>query len=240
MAANEAVHRTILVFDIEQSNHPMRTNRDRVVIHEAMYAAVRTALKRVKYYHEDRGDGVLVLVPPEVPKGRLVSNLLARLEAALGMHNAAMERQNASRAAATQVRLRVAVHAGEVTFDGHGVVGAAVDYTFRLADAPPFKSALATSTGACALITSRWFFDEVVHQNPDARPELFRRIETQVKSTRISAYIRVPGEIPLHEQLPEDQFPEVKILAQLSGPPELGATRWLPPPQPTGRGPRWI
>src|ERR1700727_634301 len=94
MAANEAVHRTILVFDIEQSNHPMRTNRDRVVIHEAMYAAVRTALKRVKYYHEDRGDGVLVLVPPDVPKGRLVSNLLARLEAALGMHNAAMERQN--------------------------------------------------------------------------------------------------------------------------------------------------
>jgi class 3 adenylate cyclase len=229
-----------LVFDIEQSNHPMRTNRDRVVIHEAMYAAVRTALKRVKYYHEDRGDGVLVLVPPEVPKGRLVSNLLARLEAALGMHNAAMERQNASRAAATQVRLRVAVHAGEVTFDGHGVVGAAVDYTFRLADAAPFKSALATSTGVCALITSRWFFDEVVHHNPDARPELFRRIETQVKSTRISAYIRIPGEIPLNEQLPEEQFPEVKILAQLSGPPELGATRWLPPPQPTGRGPRWI
>ena len=99
------------------------TDRDRVVIHEAMYAAVRTALKRVKYYHEDRGDGVLVLVPPEVPKGRLVSNLLARLEAALGIHNASMERQNASRAAATQVRLPVAVHAGEVTFDGHGVVG---------------------------------------------------------------------------------------------------------------------
>jgi hypothetical protein len=37
MAAFEAVHRTILVFDIEQSNHPMRTNRDRVVIHEAMW-----------------------------------------------------------------------------------------------------------------------------------------------------------------------------------------------------------
>jgi hypothetical protein len=68
MAAYEAVHRTILVFDIEQSNHPMLTNHDRVVIHEAMYAAVRATLKRLKYYHEDRGDGVLVLVPPEVPK----------------------------------------------------------------------------------------------------------------------------------------------------------------------------
>ncbi len=37
MAAYQAVHRTILVFDIEQSNHPLRTNHDRVVIREAMY-----------------------------------------------------------------------------------------------------------------------------------------------------------------------------------------------------------
>lgn len=203
MAAYEAVHRTIMVFDIEQSNHPMRTNHDRVVIHEAMYAAVGSALRRLKYYHEDRGDGVLVLVPPEVPKGRLVSNLLTRLEAALATHNAAMERQDAARAAATQVRLRVAVHAGEVTFDGHGVVGAAVDHTFRLADAPPLKSALATSTGVCALIASNWFFEEVVYHHPDAHPELFRRIEAEVKETRISGYVRVPGEILLDEDLAE-------------------------------------
>ena len=239
MAAIEAVHRTILVFDIEQSNHPMRTNRDRVVIHEAMYAAVRTALKRVKYYHEDRGDGVLVLVPPEVPKGRLVSNLLARLEAALGTHNAAMERQHASRAAATQVRLRVAVHAGEVTFDGHGVVGAAVDYTFRLADAPPFKSALATSTGVCALITSSWFFDEVVYHIRT----LTRSCSGASKPGQgdpISAYIRVPGEILLNGESARRAVPEAKIRPSCRGPPELGATRWIPPSLPTGRGPRWI
>ena len=235
MAANEAVHRTILVFDIEQSNHPMRTNRDRVVIHEAMYAVVRTVLGRAKYYHEDRGDGVLVLVPPEVPKGRLVSNLLARLEAALTRHNTAMDRQNATRAAATQVRLRVAVHAGEVTFDGHGVVGAAVDHTFRLADAPPLKSALAASTGVCALITSAWFFDEVVRHLPDAHPELFRHIETQVKETLVSAYVRVPGEILLEEQLLRVEAP-----AQQPGFGERGAMWWLPPSPQSGRGPRWI
>ena len=215
MAAYEAVHRTIMVFDIEQSNHPMRTNHDRVVIHEAMYAAVRSALRRLKYYHEDRGDGVLVLVPPEVPKGRLVSNLLARLEAALATHNAAVERQDAARAAATQVRLRVAVHAGEVTFDGHGVVGAAVDHTFRLAEAPPLKSALATSTGVCALIASTWFFEEVVYHHPDAHPELFRRIETEVKETHVCAYVRVPGEILLDEQLAEADPRQFRPAAEL-------------------------
>jgi class 3 adenylate cyclase len=237
MTAYEAVHRTILVFDIEQSNHPMRTNQDRVVIHEARYAAVRTALKRLEYYHEDRGDGVLVLIPPEVPKGRLVSNLLARVEAALARHNAAMDRQGACRAAATQVRLRIAVHAGEVTFDSHGVVGAAVDHTFRLAEAPPFKSALAASTGVCALITSGWFFEEVVRHHPDAHPERFRRIETQVKETHLTAFIRVPGEIPFDEPLPS-----VEALAPQrgSGTAERDATRWLLPSPQLGRGPRWI
>ncbi|HEX3959740.1 MAG TPA: hypothetical protein VHZ03_24410 [Trebonia sp.] len=55
-------------------------------------------------------------------------------------------------------RLRVAVHAGEVTLDGHEVVGAAVDHTFRLAEAPPLKSGLATSTGVCALIANEWAY----------------------------------------------------------------------------------
>ncbi len=201
MAAYQAVHRTILVFDIEQSNHPLRTNHDRVVIREAMYTAVRAALRRLKYYHEDRGDGVLVLVPPEVPKGRLVGNLLTRLETALLTHNTAMERQNATRAAASQVRLRVALHAGEVAFDSHGVVGAAVDHTFRLADAEPLKAALATSTGMCALISSTWFFEEVIYHHPDAHPELYRPIETEVKETAVAAWIRVPGEIRLEDPL---------------------------------------
>jgi hypothetical protein len=206
-----------------------------VVIHDAMYAAVRTALRRLRYYHEDRGDGVLVLVPPEVPKGRLVSNLLTRLDVALATHNAAVKRADPDRPAATQVRLRVAVHAGEVTFDGHGVVGAAVDHTFRLAEAPPLKSALAASTGACALITSAWFFDEVVRHHPDAHPELFRRIETQVKEALISAYIQVPGEILLDERLPEVVAP-----AQPSGSWEHDSTRWLLPLPQLGRGPRWV
>ena len=261
MAAYEAVHRTIMVFDIEQSNHPMRTNQDRVVIHEAMYAAVRTALRRVNYHHEDRGDGVLVLVSPEVPKGRLVSNLLARVDAALARHNVAMERHGAARAAATQVRLRVAVHAGEVTFDSHGVIGAAVDQTFRLNEAPALKSALAMSTGDCGLIVSEWFFAEVVRHHPDAHPEQFRRVEIRVKETRTAAYIQVAGEIPFDEPLPTaETFAEAlparsagPALARawpaaeaLAAPPPApgswgqGGSQWVLPSPQLGRGPRWL
>jgi class 3 adenylate cyclase len=208
MAAYKAVHRTIGVFDIEQSNHPLRTNHDRVVIREVMYAAVRTGLRRLKYYHEDRGDGVLVLVPPEVPKGRLVSNLLTRLETVLVAHNDAVP-------GAQQVRLRVALHAGEVTFDHHGVVGSAVDHTFRLAEAQPLKAALATSTGVCALISSTWFFEEVIYHHPDAHPELYRPIETEVKEAPISAWIRVPGEVLLEDHLTTVNGPEQRFSGEV-------------------------
>src|ERR1700754_2902598 len=118
----------------------------------------------------DRGDGALILVPPIVPKARLVTSLPSRLETALARHNAAAEQRSGDRAAATQIQLRIAVHAGEVTFDEHGVLGAAIDDTFRLVEEPLLKTELAGSQGACALIASEWFYSDVVYHHEDAQP----------------------------------------------------------------------
>jgi hypothetical protein len=191
----DAVHRTIMVVDIAESTHPVRTNDDRLVIRDAMYDALAAAFGRHDWQRcrrEDRGDGVLILAPPEIPKARLVTGLPGRLEAALAQHNSAMEERGGERAAATQVGLRVAVHAGEVTFDKHGVVGAAIDHTFRLVDAPPLKAALAGSMEACALVVSEWFYSDVVYHHQEARPEIYRNVGCEVKGARLSAWLRVP------------------------------------------------
>ena len=188
-----AVHRAIVVVDIVESTNPIRRNGDRVIIRDAMYESLSGAFKWHDWmacYHEDRGDGVLLLVPPGVPKDWLVTNLPERLEAALARHNAAQ--QDPARAAATQFRLRVAINAGEVTFDRHGVVGAAIDYTFRLAEAPPLKTAFADSPDVCALIVSDWFYNDVVFHHSDARPDSYQHIDCRVKQTPVSAWMRVP------------------------------------------------
>lgn len=190
----DAVHRTIVVVDIAESTHPVRTNDDRLVIRDAMYDALAAAFGRRDWQRcrwEDRGDGVLILVPPEIPKARLVTGLPSRLEAALAGHNSAMEERGGVRAAATQIGLRVAMHAGEVTFDRHGVVGAAIDHTFRLVDAPPLKAALANSVDACALVVSDWFYGDVVYHHPDAQPGSYRKVGCEVKGTPLSAWLRV-------------------------------------------------
>ena len=64
-----------------------------------------------------------------------------------------------------RIRLRMALHAGEVHYDQHGVTAVAVNLAFRLLDARPLKAALADSPGVLAVIVSSWFFEEVVRHS---------------------------------------------------------------------------
>ena len=132
---------------------------------------------------EDRGDGVFVLVPAEVPKGLLVESLPAALVAALRAHNEAHPGPE-------RIRLRMALHAGEVRYDDHGVTAAAVNLAFRLVDAGALKDALARSPGVLAVIVSSWFFDEVVRHSRAAAG--YRRVQVAVKETMTVGWICVP------------------------------------------------
>ena len=80
--------------------------------------------------HEDRGDGVFVLVPAEVPKGLLAESLPSALVTALRAHNGAHPGPE-------RIRLRMALHAGEVRYDEHGVTAAAVNLGVPAAGARP-------------------------------------------------------------------------------------------------------
>ena len=87
-----AVHRTIVVVDVEGFGDQRRTNRDQVTIRDGLYRAMREAFGRAGIAwddcgHEDRGDGVFVLVPAEVPKGLLAESLPSALVTALHAHN---------------------------------------------------------------------------------------------------------------------------------------------------------
>jgi hypothetical protein len=168
-----------LVIDVEKFGDPARTNAHQVAIRDGMYQALEGALENAGISPpgcdiEDRGDGAFVLVSPEVPKSWLVTRLPIHMAAALGRHNATCP-------ANARIRLRMAVHAGEVHFDAHGVTGSAVNKTFRLVEAPALKSALDGSAGVLALIVSDWFYDEVVRHEPAAGPAYYRRVRAVVK-----------------------------------------------------------
>jgi tetratricopeptide repeat protein len=185
-----AEHRTILLVDVEAFSNSSRTDLDRVAVREGLYQALEQALSTSgipwdSSHKEDRGDGVLVLARPELPKAPFTETLPTKLAAALQRHNATHQK-------AERIRLRMALHAGEIHHDSHGVAGASLNLAFRLLDCPSLKDALAGSPGVLALIASEWFFDEVIKHTPAANPATYRRIKINVKETSAFAWIALP------------------------------------------------
>src|SRR6476619_2463902 len=74
-----AVHRAIVVVDVEGFGDRRRTNAHQVAVRDGLYRVMCVAFGRAGISwgdcgREDRGDGVLVLVPAEVPKGLLADS----------------------------------------------------------------------------------------------------------------------------------------------------------------------
>jgi hypothetical protein len=140
-----ALHRAILGVDVEGYGDRRRTNPDQLAVRDGLYTCLRAAFARSDIpweacYHEDRGDGALFLIPPDVPKQSLVTRFLEELSTALRLHNE-------GRTVRTSIRLRLVLHAGEVHRDPYGVAGTAVNVAFRLLEAEPLKQALVRSSG---------------------------------------------------------------------------------------------
>jgi hypothetical protein len=185
-----AVHRTIVVVDVESFGDRARTNTHQVSVRAGMYHALRLAFDDAgipwsKCEHEDRGDGVFIRIPAEVPKSLCSERLPQTLVNALRIHNSV-------HSAEARIRLRMVLHAGDVNYDDHGVTAVSVNLAFRLLDAAPLKAALANSPGVLALVVSDWFYDEIVRHSPASNPASFRRISLKVKETAAHAWIALP------------------------------------------------
>lgn len=187
--------RTIFVCDIVGFGE--RAGRDRVqeYLHLALYTTVEAAFDAsgIRFdacYHEDRGDGVMVVPPAEADAARLVFPLVEHLSAEI-------RRANELASEAASMRLRVALHCGRMNSDAEGLVGTAVNHVFRLLDAPGFKQAMKESTAPVGVLASAEFHAAVIRDGRGAiDPGQFRAIEVQVKETRTTAWIRVPGAAP--------------------------------------------
>ncbi|OLF13517.1 ATP-binding protein [Actinophytocola xanthii] len=193
MTPPAAVHRTVLVVDVSAFGDRRRTNLHQLTVRRGLYGVLERVFAEIGVSwpdcdHEDRGDGVLVVIPATVGKGVFVELLPERLAAGLRAHNQA-------RPAEEQIRLRLALHAGEIHYDEHGVVGRAVNLAFRLLDSPAFTAAHARSSGLLSIITSAWFFEEVVWHSATAAREAYRRVHVTTKETDTVAWVRlVDGE----------------------------------------------
>jgi hypothetical protein len=215
-------HQTIILADVAGFTDPARTMFHQRVVREGLRNVLRDAFSEVGVdlstcTVEDRGDAKLILMSPEVDNGRLADQLPSRLIAGLRRHNA-------SHSAETAIKLRVALHTGEVFQEEDGLVGPAVNHTFRIVEAPQAKSILKSSSCLLALIASDDFYHGVIVNDPAADPDSYQQIRFTVHESSFQAWLRVPN----RAAPPIEDPPEVHHVLDLFSAEELQRlAKWL-------------
>ncbi|TYK46915.1 cyclic nucleotide-binding domain-containing protein [Actinomadura decatromicini] len=183
---------TIAYTDIAGFSQSHRNDRDRLDMRRAMYTLLREAFEEAGVpwgvcHLEDRGDGALIVVPPEVPTAAVVDAVIASLARRLRRHN-----EKAS--APVRFQLRVAVHVGPVMPDPPGVSGWALIRTARLLDARPLKDRLAASGADLGFIASTFVYESVIAHGPGyVNPAEYEPISCRVKKLKTEGWIHLCG-----------------------------------------------
>ncbi|CCH28236.1 hypothetical protein ABZ816_36905 [Actinosynnema sp. NPDC047251] len=184
LAPSRPLHRTVVVFDI--AGYGRRDNRAQVRARAALHTVVRRAFRaagvpRRRLVTEDRGDGLIVLVPPTVSKVDVLEPLVPLLGAEL-------------LGVAERIRLRMAVHAGELVRDPYGWVGADLNTACRLVDsAPLYEAQHATPEADLVVMVSDVVHRAVVrHGYRGIRTTDYRPVRVVCKEVDEPAWVHVP------------------------------------------------
>jgi hypothetical protein len=198
-----SVYRAILVVDVESFSGGHRSEDHRRMVRAALREMLIATLGALGHdyeagYHNDTGDGVVVFLTPEVPESRLVRQLPHELEVLLREHNSRY-------ADGAQIRLRVALHHGQVFFDETGASAASVIHACRLVDSHPVRDALKRGEAPLSLIVSDDFYREVVRGEPAAAPGSYAEVQVSAKETDCVGWLRggvTQAVVPKPERLP--------------------------------------
>ncbi|TDB81216.1 cyclic nucleotide-binding domain-containing protein [Actinomadura sp. KC216] len=183
---------TIVFTDIAGFSATHRNDRDRLDMRRAMYALLSEAFMEsgvpwAACHIEDRGDGALIVVPPEVPTAAVIDPMIASLAEGLRHHN------QRSRDA-VRIQLRVAVHVGPVMPDPPGVSGWALIRTARLLDARPLKDRLAATGADLGFIASTFVYESVIVHGPGyVNPAEYEPVSCTVKKLKTEGWIHLRG-----------------------------------------------
>jgi CRP-like cAMP-binding protein len=176
----------VLLSDVVDFGSPDRNDEDRRIIRDALYSMTRMMLHSVPGARpEDRGDGLLIVMPPNVPTAQVITLLRKELGPALDLHNRT-HRESA------RIQLRVAVNVGPVTTDTLGVSGEAIIIAARLVEAPIFKAAISKSAASLGVIVSPFVYETSVRHslNPIDLMD-YSEIQIEVKGYAAAAWMKL-------------------------------------------------
>ncbi|MEU6193314.1 hypothetical protein [Streptomyces sp. NPDC047061] len=215
------------IVNVDAQGSGLLSDTEKPEMRRRLYDVTGTAFEQAgihppRLYQEDRGDGILSVLAPDVPPARIVGEWVEQLHQNLRESNRDLRKP---------LRLRVGLHIGRVTPDAYGRSGRAVDLACRLCDCGTTKAILAAAADAplVVAVSDRVHEDFVLPGGRWVDPEHYRRHDVDLKEGRTTAWFRVPGR-PAPPEPPES--------AEAAAPPEPAApagaedTKASTPPRP--------
>jgi hypothetical protein len=177
---------TVVLSDVVGFGARSRTDEDRRIIRETLFRMTYAAMRGIPdvWSWEDRGDGLLIVIPPSIPTAEVVEHLHAGLPAALEEHNR-------THPDSARIQLRVAVNVGPVTSDDIGISGEAIIVAARLVEAPPFKEAMDETRANLGIIASTFIYETVVRHHPGMVG--YSQVRVDVKESSILGWLKLFG-----------------------------------------------
>jgi hypothetical protein len=182
----------LLVVDIEGFASPTRSDPLRVLLRQRLHELLEHALTAIGavagqvVMRRDLGDGLLVALQPTVSTGRLAHQAITELAQGLARHNQAAD------STAARLRLRVAMHQGQLLQDLHGFTSQALTHAFRMIDAEVIRAALRSVPTAHLVVV----ISDPVHHALTGRALGWQPIWLANKETIARCWIHLPGVYP--------------------------------------------
>jgi tetratricopeptide (TPR) repeat protein len=186
-------YRTILAVDIEHYSRSDRTDPVRVELRRRLtdWSAVllaRTGAAPDQWVRQDTGDGWIVSVDPHVPRDLLLTTVLAGLRRRLLAFNR-------GKPDTQRLRMRLALHAGEVLRDPDPLIGQATNHACRLLDSDILRASLQATTQPLAVIVSTILYEGIIrHAYGGLDPAAWHPVVALLKEGPAPAWVHVAGD----------------------------------------------
>lgn len=175
---------TVLHFDVV--GFGSRADTDRALIRGALAGMTAPVLQDISgAWTDDRGDGLLMVLPPTVSTAEIMDRLVKELPAAVDRHNG-------SQPDSARIQLRLAINVGPVLSGATDVSGEAVAIAAQMLDTRQFKEAVVSSQTSLGVIISPFVFETVVRTGSDLTEETsYTPVPVEIKQSSTTAWMKL-------------------------------------------------
>jgi WD40 repeat protein len=192
--SGHSTYRTFLAADIESYSTRERSDSVRVQLrHRLTDWCVdlfdRAGMVPGNWLLQDTGDGWLLSVDPNVSRSLLLDTVPGGLRGHLLTHNQ-------DRPPAQRLRVRLAMHAGDVLPDPEPFVGEATNHVCGLLDSEVLRACLRATTQPLAVMVSAEIYHGVVGRaHGGLNPAEWHQVAVDGKDGPVDAWVHVPGDV---------------------------------------------